>query len=362
MNRLLTQFGWRLFAVLAGALFAPSNASGCIWDSDTLSQERRTHPKLAEAILGGTETPPDSVSLKQRIQRLQESRREEDPVWWNELAGAHLRLGEATQAVRLLEPLLERFTTNYGIRANLGTAYHLLGRYQDAERLISRNLDRDPEAHFGLEKYHLALLQYLSRDGNYQYRHVYVDEFSGSFLQGSTRTYPSQSATFLNTNDTNAALRAKLEDELRRLPLDDKGAQQMRRNSLRGLADLDVLPAYREHWDLGGDPKLEEGVIYMASLNPLEPACFVMLGVKSLHVRDLNLAIKAYERAIQLGSRQSDLLQERIDALREHIRKARMEQLPIYLVVGLFVGAIAIYIIRKVRSQYRQRGAPLIPA
>lgn len=338
------------------------NITACIWDSDTLWQERRAHPKMADAILSPPANPPDTAPLQRRIQQLLQNRQDDDPVWWNDLAGAHLRLGQAQEAVDLLEPVLKKFDTNYGVHANLGTAYHLLHRYKEAEREIARDLEINPDAHFGLEKYHLALLQYLTRDTNYQYRHVYVDEFTGSFLQGSTRTYPSRSATFLNTNDTNAALRAELEDELRRLPLDDKGAQQMRRNSLRGLADLDVLPAYREHWDLGGDPKLEEGVIYMASLNPREPACFVMLGVKSLHVRDLNLAIKAYERAIQLGSPQSDLLQERIDALCEHIRKARMEQLPIYLVVGLVVGAIAIYIIRKVRSQYRQRGAPLIPA
>jgi hypothetical protein len=108
---------------------------------------------------------------------------------------------------------------------------------------------------------------------------------------------------------------------------------------------------------LGNDPKLEEGVVYMASLNPREPACFVMLGVKSLHNRDLNLAIKAYERAIHLGSLQSGLLQEHIDSLREHIRKARLHNPTTFvsaLLVVLPVTLLAIVCIRKLRVRWRQ--------
>ena len=76
--------------------------------------------------------------MRKRIQELRANRRESDAVWWNDLAGAHLRLGEAQEAVRLLEPVVKQFDTNYGIHANLGTAYHLLGRYKEAEREIAR--------------------------------------------------------------------------------------------------------------------------------------------------------------------------------------------------------------------------------
>ena len=139
--------------------------------------------------------------------------------------------------------MLHKFDTNYGIHANLGTAYHLLGRYKEAEHEIARDLQINPDAHFGLEKYHLALLQYLSRDTNYQYRHVYVDEFTESFLHGGIKAYPYPTAMPFDVGDTNAARRAELEDELHRLPTTGENAQRERRDFLRGLADSDLPPA-----------------------------------------------------------------------------------------------------------------------
>jgi len=312
---------------------------------------------MAEAILGLEAKPLDPAPLRKRIEELLRSRRENDPAWWNDLAGAHIRLGVPQEAVKLLEPVLRKFDTNYGVHANLGTAYHLLGRYQDAEREIARDLEINPEAHFGLEKYHLALLQYLSRPTNYQYRHVYVDEFTDSFLHGGIKAYPNPVAMPFDVGDTNTALRAESENELRRMQTAGEDAQRERREFLRGLADLDLPPAYRQHWYLGSDPKLEEGVIYMASLNPREPACFVMLGVKSLHNRDLNLAINAYERAIQLGSSQGDLLQEHINSLREHIRKARMHNRSTFVTAMLIVVPavlVALFFLRKARTRRSQ--------
>jgi tetratricopeptide (TPR) repeat protein len=341
------------------AVLGTGNLAACIWDADTLGQERHAHPKMAAAILSPAAKPPDPAPLRQRIQRLLQSRRDDDPAWWNDLAGAHLRLGQPQEAVKLLEPVLQRFDTNYGVHANLGTAYHLLGHYKDAEREIARDLEINPEAHFGLEKYHLALLQYLSRDTNYQYRHVYVDEFTAAFLQGGIMAFAHPIATPLDVGETNAAQRAELENELRRLPTDGEDAQRKRFAFLGALANLDMPPAYCDRWNLGADPKLEEGMIYMASLNPREPACFVMLGVKSLRNRDLNLAIKAYERAIQLGSSQRDLLQSRIDSLRDHIHKARLENLPRYVAICLIAGAIAFYVILKIRSRLRKQSGDL---
>jgi hypothetical protein len=162
-----------------------------------------------------------------------------------------------------------------------------------------------------------------------------------------------------DVGETNAAQRAELENELRKLPTNGEDTQRERRNFLGALANLDTPPVYRERWHLGTDPKLEEGVIYMAMLNPREPACFVMLGVKSLHNRDLNLAIKAYEHAIQLGSPQRDLLQSRIDSLRDHIRKARLENLPRYVAICLMAGAIALYLSLKIRSHLRKQHSDL---
>src|SRR6187549_3743332 len=151
----------RLLSLL---LLLPIASYACIWDADTLSDERKAKPALAELILNEKPASPDPKPFRERIAKLKAEPKENDPAWWNDLAGAHLRLGEAAEAAKILEPLVSKFPNDYGIHANLGTAYHLLGRYADAERHIARDLEINPEAHFGLEKYHLALLRYLNRD------------------------------------------------------------------------------------------------------------------------------------------------------------------------------------------------------
>ena len=315
----------RLFPLLvafAAVSLSYSSVLACIWDADTLFQERLRSPTLAAVILGNGPAAPDAKPLRQRIESLHASPRKDDSAWWNDLAGAHIRLGELQEAINLLEPLLTKFPNDYGIHANLGTAYHLLGRYQEAEREIARDLEINPEAHFGLEKYHLALLQYLIRDPAYQKEHVYVDEWSKDLLDkfspqflGRNKSRPDSSST--KTSDYTS-------------------------------------PDYRSKWDLAADPNFEKGIVYMASLNPREPACFVMLGIVSARGHDYNLTASAFEKAIALGSPQSEILKEKVAALREWIRKSHVhnfKQFVIPAVIGLFA---IWFLVRKFRNQRRE--------
>jgi len=274
-----------------GWLLLANAATACIWDADTLAAEKAHSPKLADAILGNSAPTPDPARLRARIAQLNAQRRADDPAWWNDLAGAHLRLGQPAEAVKLLEPVAGKFPDDYGIHANLGTAYHLLGRYADAEREIARGLSLNPDAHFGLEKYHLALLQYLSRDAEYQRTHLYVDEWSEAFFRVGVHVV--------------------------RLQGYDTGL-------LEDGADNDH-PAYRQQWNLAGALNFQEGIIYMATLNPREPACFVMLGVAAQRreVQDLNLAAAAYKKAIALGSPQTEYLNNVVAAIEHHIAGAK---------------------------------------
>ena len=176
----------RGFLIVVVLLVLLTRTHACINDSktsQTLAQEKRNHGGLASAILNEPD-PVDTRELNDRIASLKANPKHDDVAWWNDLAGGYLRLGQAAEAAQLLEPLTNRFANDYGIHANLGTAYHLLGRYKDAEAEIGRDLELNPEGHAGMEKYHLALLQYLSRDADYQLCHVYVDEFTDSFLRG----------------------------------------------------------------------------------------------------------------------------------------------------------------------------------
>ena len=246
------------------------------------------------------------------------------------MAGAYLRLAQPAEAAKILEPLTNKFAGDYGVHANLGTAYHLLGRYTDAEREIARDLEINPQAHFGLEKYHLALLQYLIRDEAFRVRHVYVDEFTTAFLtQGG----------FSIVGRAEPGLRHEPKDKLSGSERDE--ASEEIRTTLQGrktfsrdefykfafnvseLAGSDQPPSYRGKWNLAEDSKLEQGVIYMAGLNSRQSACWVMLGILAIKHSDKNLTIAAFEKAIQLDSPQLPMLQAQIDLLREHISKAR---------------------------------------
>jgi len=281
----------------AAALLAGFGVQACMWDRDTLSDERQKSPKMAEVIFGGPPKPADPAPLLLRIKELTTNRRNDDPAWWNDMAGAYLRLGKAKEAAELLEPVIARFPKDYGIHANLGTAYHLLGRYQQAEGEIARDLEINPDGHFGLEKYHLALLQYLIRDDAYRAGHVYVDEWSEPMLKGEW-------------NDGQL------------LPFESV----LREESLAVETLTNGFPQYRQQWNLATDTNFEAGVIYMAAFNPREPACCVMLGVACLakpgYGRDLNLAKVAFQKAIQLGSAQSETLKRRMAAIDGHIQHA----------------------------------------
>jgi Tetratricopeptide repeat len=327
----------------------------CIWDSDTLSQEKKKSPKMAEVILGNAPGPENPQRLRDKIKELESNTHENDSAWWNDLAGAHLRLGEAKEAAGLLEKVAERFPNDYGIHANLGTAYHLLGRYKEAEKEIARDLEINPDAHFGLEKYHLALLQYLMRDAKYQSRHVYVDEFTTSLFQKSSGRFPRPSEEFFSKiaqeDFTNGLTEAdKFYEEFAKT----KHSDDETINLLGELAALDVQPAYRAKWNLADDSKLEAGVAYIGELNPKQPACFVALGIVAWRKHELHLARTSFQKAIELNSPQSEILWSKVTEINSYLSHANFVEpwFPIAL-IALIPVAVCYYFYAKRRHKRR---------
>ncbi len=321
----------------------------CIWDADTLRDEQKKDPGLASTILNPPVEKVDTAALMARIERLKSAPATNEGDWWNDMAGAYIRLGKPEAAVALLETVTNRFSDDYGIHANLGTAYHLLGRYVEAEHEISRDLDINPDGHFGLEKYHLALLQYLIRDRKYQFRHVFVDEYTVSFLlnAGFRATATTNVSDHRNVQSTN--LPSITSDEIDQLWNDQSNTKKELYEAARKtseLAETDSPPGYTRKWNLGADPNLEKGVVYMSTLNRQQPACWVMLGVLAAGRSDKNLTISAFEKAIQLGSPQKSILQADISALRKHIAEARHNRVPVGFlgfVLVIAVGSILLF-------------------
>jgi hypothetical protein len=324
----------------------------CVWDADTLVREKLRSHDLAKTILGDVPPLENSAGLQARIQTLETNRDESNPDWWNNLAGAYIRLGQSAAAVKLLAPIASKFPDNYGIHANLGTAYHLLGRYAEAEKEIARDLEINPDAHFGLEKYHLALLQYLMRDDNYKSRHTYVDEWSQAFSTEAAFRWlrPKGKLDAFNTN----ALDWDQINELAKDLVGESENEQTNSWEWKAIQDLKsrgyVPPPYRFQWNLAADTNFEAGVIYMAQMNPKEPACFEMLGIAAGRCRDFNLEADAYQRAIQLGSLKTENLKQKVDELHNYIR----ESLKYKLIIGGILGLLSIALLSILYSIYRK--------
>jgi hypothetical protein len=328
-------------------------AHACIWDAETLFQEKMRSHDLAATILGNPPAPENPQTLQERIKNLEANRDENNPDWWNNLAGAYLRLNQPAISVKLLEPVVSKFPNDYGIHANLGTAYHLLGRYQDAEKEIARDLEINPDAHFGLEKYHLALLQYLMRDADYKKQHVYIDEFSRAFQRGS-RFYllrPDGKLDLFNTNALDL-------DSINQLAKDLVGMSDNQRTNSSEWKEIQDLksegylpPSYRFQWDLARDTNFEAGVIYMAQMNPKEPACWEMLGIAAEKKRDYNLTVAAYERVIAFGSPKSDMLKTQVDNLHNFIWESLKQKFGPLAVLAFAAFVIFYYIYTKFRDR-----------
>jgi tetratricopeptide (TPR) repeat protein len=327
-------------------------AQACIWDAETLFQEKWRNHDLTKAILDELPQPENPQTLQERIKNLEANPDENNPDWWNNLAGAYLRLNQPATAAKLLESVVAKFPNDYGIHANLGTAYHLLGRYQDAEREIARDLEINPDAHFGLEKYHLALLQYLIRDAEYKKQHVYVDEFSREFLQ-MPATYHGKPEGQLDSFNTNALDMARI-NYLAKMLVGDSEDEKTNSWEWKEIQDLKVEgyspPSYRFKWDLAADTNFVAGVIYMAQMNPKEPACFEMLGIAAGEKHDFNLEEAAFQKAITLGSPKSEILQQKVEGLRNYISESLKEKFYIGGVLSLIPLLIVYYIYAKIRG------------
>ena len=128
---------------------------------------------------------------------------------------------------------------------------------------------------------------------------------------------------------------------------------------------MDEKPAYRKDWDLAENTNFEAGVIYMAQMNPKEPAAVEMLGVAAWQKRDYHLAVSAFEKAMLLGSPQSGLLRTKIDGIRTYIAESERStrsinnELLFTSIVSFFVFSLPLfaiwYVYRRVRNWRRNQ-------
>lgn len=148
--------------ICAIALGLARPAAACIWDEDTIAMERARFPEVFELIIGRFPRHSEAYyqwRVEDRERRLEAG--ETDPGLVDDLAVAHDKLGHHDEAIRLMTAALEKDPKRYETLANLGTFYFHAGRLKEGLPFIEKALEVNPDAHFGRERYQLWLVEYV---------------------------------------------------------------------------------------------------------------------------------------------------------------------------------------------------------
>ena len=174
--------------LIAMTLVLPSFAMACLWDYDTLMQERSRFPSVLELITG--KFPRHSKEfyewrVKDRQKKIAATGA--TPELLDDLAVAFDKIGDHDQAIATMELAEQEFPGRYETAANQGTFYFHAKRLEEGVPHIERALQINPNAHFGREKYQLLLVKYvLSKqvDGKTNLPLAQINKDGGSYQDG----------------------------------------------------------------------------------------------------------------------------------------------------------------------------------
>lgn len=156
--------------MLVIALIAlPGTLLACLWDYDTLSQERSRFPTTLELITGKfLRHSPEFYQwrIEDRLKKLQT-----DPKnlsLYDDLGVAYDKTGQHDKAIEMMEAKEKIQPGLYETYANWGTFLIHKGEFQKGLPYIDKAIAINPDAHFGREKYQKWLVEYVlskSKDG-----------------------------------------------------------------------------------------------------------------------------------------------------------------------------------------------------
>lgn len=181
----------RIYALLALCGLLASALAPCIWDYDTLNQERSRFPSALELITG--EFPRHSAAyyrwrIEDRSTRLKAG--EDDPQLYDDLAVAHSKLGDNEKAIEWMDTKEVKHPGMYETQANIGTFHLHAGNLDQGIEHIARAIEINPEAHFGREIYQELLARYiLEQRGGADFTTLPLQVAAISPLGKSTRGY-----------------------------------------------------------------------------------------------------------------------------------------------------------------------------
>lgn len=143
----------------------PMPALACLWDHDTLQQERSRFPAAIELITGKFLRHSKEFyewRIQDRLRKL-----EHDPSnlsCYDDLSVAYQKTGQRERAIETMRAKEKVKPGLYETNANLGTFYVLSGELEEGLPYIDKALEINPHAHFDRERYQKWLVEYaLSR-------------------------------------------------------------------------------------------------------------------------------------------------------------------------------------------------------
>jgi tetratricopeptide (TPR) repeat protein len=243
-------------------------ARACIWDYDTLRDEQRGLPGVAEALAGRFEKR-SLFFYQDRVARMQAhlQSKPDDLAAIDNYAVALFRVGQTDRAVAVLLDKEKRFPDQYTTASNLATFYMLSGDSASAIPLLEKALRINPDAHFGREEYQLKLARHLV-DLAAHPGEIPESDFLGVRWYSQPASMPS--------------------------------------GTTRPFVPRIVSRSGKEV-----DAKAIDAIVGMIRFGTEQsPDLFLALG-NQLRLRgDQHLAVRAYSRAIELGHPQADLIRE----------------------------------------------------
>lgn len=134
---------------------------GCLWDYDTLKQERARFPNTMELITGKFLRHSKEFyewRINDRLPKLKVTPNESK--YYDDLAVAYEKTGQHGKAIDTILEKEKLLPGLYETYSNLGTFYILAGEFEKGLPYLDKTLAINPNAHFGREKYQKWLVEY----------------------------------------------------------------------------------------------------------------------------------------------------------------------------------------------------------
>ena len=284
------RLGVSLILVLALA----RSALACLWDNDTLRDERRGLPGIAE-ILAGKWERHSAFFYEKRVEAMKTrlAADDRDGNAYDNLAVALEKSGDPDAAIEVMLRKEKVLPGHYTTYANLGTFYLHKGDFENGTAYIRKALAINPDAHFGRETYQLQVAEYLLRANSDP---AVLDR--GSFVRGM----------LVAEDEPGVATRPVT------LPVAGEETEPLDRMLLVRTA--------RGRRDERAIEKAITGVVGMIRFGTgKSPHLYFALGDLLAARGDKHLAYRAYKRATDFDHPRPELVREAVDQVKEMVER-----------------------------------------